>query len=122
MADLADELQADFLDLEDDEENEEEIDENGTDALNGGVDGDVGMADEEAAALENDDDNGNKKDKLDRALDDAEDEDEAKERVNKINLRGVSDFKSIAQLWTKLRPVLEVRSPHCYQAYGKIHR
>ncbi|MBE7181921.1 MAG: hypothetical protein INR71_12080, partial [Terriglobus roseus] len=109
---MADELQADFLDLESDEENEDEPQENGdADGLNGDADGDAGMADEEAEASDNED--GDKKDVLDRALDEAEDESEAKDKVDKINLKGVSDFKSIAQLWTKLRPVLEVSSPRC---------
>jgi U4/U6 small nuclear ribonucleoprotein PRP31 len=121
MASLADELQADFLDLESDEENG--VEENGEDGLNGDANGDAAMDDEENGAGV-DDEEGDQKDKLDRAIDEAEDQSEAKERVDKINLRGVSDFKSIAQLWTKLRPVLEVSSTpkYTYDIKSKIHR
>lgn len=114
MATLADELQADFLDLESEEENEEEEQEqeqeHGANGVNGDADdgddamGEDGVADHDAAG-------GSQQDKVSRALDEAEDEQEAKERIEKINLRNVSDFKSVANLWKSLKPVLEVCCP-----------
>ncbi|GAM88468.1 hypothetical protein ANO11243_065010 [Dothideomycetidae sp. 11243] len=39
----------------------------------------------------------------------AEDEEEAKARVEKMQLRGVSDVRSVASLMSRLKPVIEVR-------------
>ena len=44
------------------------------------------------------------------AVADAEDEDEAKAKVEKLQLGGVSDVRNVASLMTTLEPVLEVRS------------
>jgi U4/U6 small nuclear ribonucleoprotein PRP31 len=106
MATLADELQADFLDLESDEENEDQEQDNDEDNLNGKDSGDTAMDEDDAE----DEEGGDQQDKVNRALDEAEDQDEAKSRIDKINLKGVSDFKSVATLWKSLSPVLEVRT------------
>ncbi len=105
MATLADELQADFLDLESDEENEDQEQDNDEDDLNGNINGDTAMDEDDAEDGESSD----QQDKVNRALDEAEDQHEAKSRIDKINLKGVSDFKSVATLWKSLSPVLEVR-------------
>lgn len=57
------------------------------------------------------------------AEDAAEDHEEAKARIEKLQLKGVDDVRSVAGLMKKLSPVLEVRlqSPFSLVAIGRQH-
>jgi U4/U6 small nuclear ribonucleoprotein PRP31 len=44
-------------------------------------------------------------------MDDAEDEEEAKARIEKMQLASVSDVRSVAGLMRQLEPVMEVSTP-----------
>jgi U4/U6 small nuclear ribonucleoprotein PRP31 len=120
MTSLADELQADFLDLDSEGENEEgeEEQEHGEDDIIGDANGDTAMGEEEVA--DEDEERGNQQDRVNRALDEAEDSEEAKERIERINFRGVSDFKSVTHLWKNLKPVLEVSAVHKHTLSLKV--
>jgi U4/U6 small nuclear ribonucleoprotein PRP31 len=47
-------------------------------------------------------------------MDDAEDEEEAKARIEKMQLASVSDVRSVAGLMRQLEPVMEVSKPTPY--------
>ena len=123
MATLADELLNDFEE-EDGAEEEEQKDDlpegdsvNPTPAVNGSrtngsVCDDTTMElddDDEEKAVEADDElmSGGS---INKAIEDAEDADDAKQRVEKMQLGGVNDVRSVAVLMKSLEPVLEVRN------------
>jgi U4/U6 small nuclear ribonucleoprotein PRP31 len=109
MATLADELLNDFEDT-DDEAGDELDNEGSSNGLvrnqDGGAvkNGDVDMADGD----EQEDDAMDGGDRLD-ATDDPE---EAKAKVEKMQLGGVRDVRSVAHLMKTLEPILEVSIPH----------
>ena len=110
MATLLDELQADFLDSDPEGENEEDVEEEHENGFaNRDIDGDAEMAEEEIAAQQREDARpGDQQERVNRALNEAEDDEEAKSKIEQINLRSVSDFKSVANLWKSLKPIIEV--------------
>lgn len=119
MATLADELLNDFEDTgsEGEEDRSNEIlqgervtspdttigvKRNASSGADGGMelDGDEGEVEDDEEMLSGESKNG--------AAADVEDEEEAKARIEKMQLRGVSDVRSVAGLMKTLQPVLEV--------------
>jgi len=117
MATLADELLNDF---EDDTDGEEEEDAPRDPLSEDGVTNGVNTADEEGGANGATELDGDEEEVDDleaeigavssRPADALEDADEARARVDKIQLHGVSDVRSVAGLMKALKPVLEVSS------------
>jgi U4/U6 small nuclear ribonucleoprotein PRP31 len=128
MATLADELLADLMgsDSEGEEESNSLPDEDGNTSAVGLypviANGDVEMDKEE------DDDNEHEPDTEDSmmaaaaagksAVTEAEDEIEAKARVEKMDFGGISDVRSVAGLMKTLKPVLEVSSRSPYSPHS----
>ncbi|KAL8715239.1 MAG: hypothetical protein Q9220_001197 [cf. Caloplaca sp. 1 TL-2023] len=113
MSTLADELLNDFEDSGSEEEQEQEngfLRESDTPPLADGQKASTAMildGDEEDEA------NGEKELQDDaEELRDADDEEEAKAKVEKMQLGGVSDVRTVAGLMKTLEPVLEVRNPY----------
>lgn len=106
MATLADELLNDFEDSgsERGEDQNETLDEASTPPTTNGTlnDGMIldGDEEEDDAAME------------DHSVGDADDQEEAKAKVEKMQLGGVSDVRNVAGLMKTLEPVLEVSSPN----------
>lgn len=121
MATLADELLNDFEEddgHEDEEQNDNLRQGDGVNStsvvsrsrVNGNVREDAGMElDDDEEAVEDDEElmNGGS---FNKAIEDAEDADDAKQRVEKMQLGGVNDVRSVAVLMKSLEPVLEVSS------------
>ena len=119
MATLADELLNDFEDDDGQEEEEgtrdlAEGDDaasvpafNGTKSTGEAQDGGGMDLDDDEEAVGEDEElmNGSS---VNKAMEDAEDADETKHRVEKMQLGGVSDVRSVAGLMKSLEPVLEV--------------
>jgi len=108
MSTLADELLADFDDSgsegeRDEEQNDGLFQESSSQTLadHGGMelDGDEEDADEEMEGMPT------------TELQDVEDEEETKAKVEKMKLGGVDDVRSVARLMKTLEPVLKVSSP-----------
>jgi len=53
-------------------------------------------------------------------MEDAEDEEEAKARIEKMQLASVSDVRSVAGLMRQLEPVMEVSNPQSFRARRRI--
>lgn len=111
MSTLADELLNDFEDNGSDEEGEQQngflqgpaspTAPNGHQRVNGSVLADDDEEEEEDEEMMN----------TNTGLEDAEDEEETKAKVEKMQLGGVSDVRNVAGLMKTLEPVLEVRTP-----------
>lgn len=117
MSTLADELLNDFEDSgsegEDETRNNFLLDES-TSAVNGsrrleGVDMEI---DEGVSDEDEDEDMEGEAALKSNALEDMDDEEEAKAKVEKMQLGGVKDVRSVAGLMKTLQPVLEVGSPY----------
>ena len=121
MSTLADELLNDFEDSgsEVEEEQENGIDQDGATApaINGTAqDGSMVLdGDEEDVHEEDGHMNG---DPVKGAVADADDEEEAKAKVEKMQLGGVSDVRNVAGLMKTLEPVLEVSSSYPTPQYN----
>lgn len=121
MATVADELLNDFEDSG--SENEEErtgddapADSTGSEAQNGSNEAPVIQRREEGIEYDGDEDNPADAVPDDDApshlnMEDAEDEEETKARVEKMELKAVNDVRSVAVLMRQLNPVVEVSLP-----------
>ena len=101
MATLAEELLNDFEDSGSEGEEEQQYDR--ADDLSTAVKDE--MMDDEGEDEDQDMEDGEPL----RSLDDADDEEEAKQKVDKLKLGGVADVRSVASLMKTLEPILEVR-------------
>ncbi len=112
MSTLADELLNDFEDSGSDGEGEQEhgiLRDVATPPTNGAQDGMILDGDEEA--MDDEDEEAAAAEASNGAIADAEDEEEAHAKVEKMRLGGVSDVRNVAGLMKTLEPVLEVSSP-----------
>lgn len=121
MATLADELLNDFDDSGSDADEEQNNfptgDEDGASGLGRkGVDGmEIDANEDEMDGAEEED---NARQTLD---DDLGDDDDAKAKVEKMELGGVSDVRNVAGLMKQLQPVLEVSHSHLYKQNPMIY-
>lgn len=125
MSTLADELLNDFEDsgsdgeadrrdgfLQDEPSSPPPSAANQSSALNGSTEGMILDVDEEEDDDEDEDmDVGNVGSRVSDSMEPAEDEEEAKAKVEKMHLGGVSDVRNVAGLMKTLEPVLEVGYP-----------
>lgn len=106
MSTLADELLQDF------EDSGSEGDDQQKDALfgddGGDADGENGLSKMELDGDEEDDVNDEEMAGMNDVAQDIEDEEETKAKVEKMELAGVDDVRSVAVLMKKLDPILEV--------------
>jgi U4/U6 small nuclear ribonucleoprotein PRP31 len=114
MATLADELLNDFEDSgseQGDNSNEPENEDSPRNGLHDDREDDVpGMEiDDDEEEMEDLDEDEKRK----AAADTVEDEDDAKAKVERMKLGGVSDVRSVANLMQTLKPVLQVRCFPC---------
>lgn len=108
MSTLADELLQDFEDSGGESEGDAEA--NGLlfgDGPRPEQNGDVRMGDMDLDSDEDEDED----EEMEGAEEEVEDPEEIKDKVEKMQLRGVDDVRSVAGLMKTLRPVLEVSSP-----------
>ena len=113
MATLADELLNDFEDSGSDRDNESHQNFSGDVAENGESGGARPSAHENGMDLDDDEELEDSEEEFNpenasTELRNAADEDEAKAKVEKLKLGGVSDVRSVAGLMKTLQPVLEV--------------
>jgi U4/U6 small nuclear ribonucleoprotein PRP31 len=114
MATLADELLNDFEDSgseQGDDANQPDLEDSPRNGLHANKDEDIpGMEiDNDEEEMEELDEEGEQNT---AGTDTVEDEDDAKAKVERMKLGGVSDVRSIAGLMQTLKPVLQVRSSH----------
>jgi U4/U6 small nuclear ribonucleoprotein PRP31 len=111
MSTLADELLQDFEDSGSEPEDAQNGDLGSNDTTRPNGHASVGDMDVDAEQSgEEDEEMGGVEDSAVEPVDDA---DEAKAKVEKMQLRGVSDVRSVASLMQTLEPVLEVSSLRC---------
>ena len=111
MATIADELLNDFEDSGSEKEEEQAEDHFGANGSSNITQerGGMELDGDEEEPLDEQDLEGNAPSHL--KMDDAEDEEETKARVEKMELKAVSDVRSVAGLMRQLEPVIEVREP-----------
>ena len=125
MTSLAEELQNDFLDSGSEEENETQDglfkeDEPSTTRTTTNGHLRTGNLDDDAE-MDGEEDDGDEEMVVDGNLEDVADEQEAKAKVEKMQLGGVSDVRTVASLMKSLEPVLEV-SPSPFSPLSHVSR
>ena len=112
MTSLAEELQNDFLDSGSEEENETQdglFKEDEPSTTHTTTKGHYGAGNrEDDAEMDGEEDDDDDEMIVDGNLEDVADEQEAKAKVEKMQLGGVSDVRTVASLMKSLEPVLEV--------------